>query len=210
MKHLRSSLVVLAALAGLAPAAYAQTPAIGGTWHLTAAIYPPDAEVPCEYEGDVPLAQDGDTWTGPADLTLVSEVSGCPEEMLGDLTGMISTDVEGPATVAAITGAIDGSDPTGHSTFVGFLSTVPAKELAEAPRPPAGKRSTLATKSTLYGDGELSVDMGDFVDASGSWSAVRLDSIVDVPGLTPVGLTFLVLLVLAAGALTLRSHQGGS
>ncbi len=208
MKRTPTFALVLAMAVAAAPVAFGQNanPDIGGTWRLNASTLLTGQEVPCEYQGDVPLTQDGDSWTGPADLLLLSGPEACPAEMIGDLTGMLAPgEVAG---VTQITGAIDGTDPGGHVTFSGTITNGPA---AMTPARPSRKASVLAAKAALQGTGGLSVDQGSFSGNGGTWNAIRLaQSVLDVPELTPVGLTLLVLMLLAGGAVLLRGQQGSA
>ncbi len=209
MKRSLTSLLIVALGVAAAPAVVAQspTPDIGGTWQITATVYLPDAMDPCVYQGNVPLAQDGSTWYGPADLLLLSGPGGCPGELAGDLTGMLSaSEVVGVTNIA---GTINGADPTGGATFIGSIANGALPTMARTPGPPAAERSTLATKE-FQGTGAVAVNQGGFNGASGTWSAFRLQFALDIPGLTPVGLTLLVLLLLGAGAFVLRGQHGAA
>ncbi len=204
MKRSLTPLLILAIVLAVAPAALAQAanPDIGGTWQITATVYMVEASEPCVYQGDVPLTQDGDTWNGPADLLLLSGPDGCPGELTGDLTGMLSpSEVVG---VTNITGTINGADPTGAATFSGSIGN-PLPAMAKAP----AERSGLATK-VFQGAGGLDVTQGDFNGSTGSWNASRLQRLLEIPELTPLGLTLLVLLLLGAGAWVLRSQHGSA
>lgn len=185
-------ILAVLALAVVAPAALqAQILDLTGTWTLEVEAFPSEPEIaaesaapaagpvlqpkqeePCLYSGTVVASQDGNQWTGPAELSLVSGPAECPAEMIGDLTGTLS-EADG---VILIDGFIDGADPTGHSTFAGTISPNPG------------------------GDGNFAVDEGSFAGTAGTWIAQLQHSAEEIPELTPVGLAILTLLLLAAGA----------
>ncbi len=127
---------------------------------------------PCVYSGTVVASQDGNLWTGPAELSLLSGPPVCPAEMIGDLTGELTED----GGVIFITGFIDGGDPSGQATFDGTVSPNPG------------------------GSGTMTVNSGEFDGTDGEWSAVLQQSVLEIPELTPVGMAVLTLLLLAAGA----------
>lgn len=176
-----------------APAALqAQILDLTGTWNLELEAFPegevaqeaaaqeagpvlePRGELvePCLYSGTVVASQDGDDWTGPAELSLVSDPAECPAEMIGDLTGTLTED----GGTIFITGFIDGGDPSGNATFDGTISPNPG------------------------GAGTMTVDQGAFEGTEGDWIAVLQQSVLEIPELTPVGMAVLTLLLLAAGA----------
>lgn len=170
--------VVLAA--ALATPAAAQID-LTGTWNLevtTTVEEEGEEDVTCLYQGTVQATQDGEVWTGPATLGLVSGSPPCPGEMLGDLTGF----VEQGENQAFITGTIDGGQ-LGLADFSGTISPNPG------------------------GDGTMAVSEGPFAGSSGTWLAELQQSVLEIPNLTPLGLGLLTLLLLAAGGWVL-SRQG--
>jgi hypothetical protein len=197
MQALRSFALPAAAIFFVGLAAPAALPAqildLTGTWNLEleanlpgevppppelaagSATLAPKGGVPgpdCFYSGTVVASQDGDDWTGPAELTLVSGEAGCPAEMIGDLTGTLS---EVGGTIF-IDGFIDGGNPAGNATFSGTISPNPG------------------------GSGTMTVNQGSFDGTGGIWAAVLQQSALEIPELTPAGLAVLTLLLLAAGA----------
>lgn len=186
--------LIAAAVAVGAPAALdAQILDLTGTWNLEVEAHLPQEDPPppelagasakpapkggvaapdCVYSGSVAASQTGSQWTGPAELTLVSGEAECPAEMIGDLTGTLSEEGE----TIFIDGFIDGGNPGGNATFSGTISPNPG------------------------GSGTMVVDEGTFAGSSGDWSAVLLQSVLEIPELTPAGLAVLTLLLLAAGA----------
>lgn len=197
MRPLRAFAIPVTAVLTLAVAAPAALQAqildLTGTWNLDLEAVPVEEEVveeaaarqagpvlqpkgvelvdPCIYSGTVIASQDGDDWTGPAELGLVSGPAECPAEMIGDLTGTLSED----GGVIFITGFIDGGQ-LGHAIFDGTISPNPG------------------------GSGTMTVNQGDFQDTEGEWVAVLQQSVLEIPELTPVGMAVLTLLLLAAGA----------
>jgi hypothetical protein len=210
MNRSLTSLLIVAAVLGLAvaPAVVAQIPLpdIGGTWQITATVYIPDIVDPCVYQGNVPLTEDGGTFSGPADLLLLSGPDSCPGELTGTLTGMLSASTT--SVVPEIRGTISGSDPSGEAIFGGNFGVGPVA-MSTSPGARPTERDRLATKSLQAGGG-LSVTQGDFAGASGGWSAARLAFALNIPGLTPVGLTLMVVLLLGAGAFVLRGQHGSA
>jgi len=185
---MRDQRVVLTAAALLVLAVGAAAPAAGqvdfsGTWRLSieatqppipaATAIAPKLPVPCVYSGTVLLTQSGDQVSGPAELFLVSGVASCPAEMSGALTGVISSDMMGGFVIE---GMIDGSSPSGVTSFSGSISPNPG------------------------GSGSFVVTQGDFTDVSGTWSAILQLSVLQIPNLGPFGLALLTLLLLGAGA----------
>lgn len=190
---MRDSRVILVAAALLVLGLGATAPGLAqvdfsGNWRLEVEAVQPDLPVPmatlapalapkamapCIYSGTVALTQDGGSVTGPAELFLLSGPESCPAEMSGFLTGAISGDKAGGFLIE---GTIEGSDPTGTSSFSGTISPNPG------------------------GSGEFLVTAGDFGDTSGTWSAVLLASVIEVPGLRPLGLALLTALLLGTGA----------
>lgn len=181
--------LIAAAVAVAAPAVLdAQILDLTGTWSLELEAIPNEGEIapeagpvlrpegiaiqPCVYSGTVVATQDGNQWTGPAELSLVSGPAECPAEMIGDLTGTLS---EVGGTIF-IDGFIDGGDPSGNATFSGTISPNPG------------------------GSGTMIVNQGSFLGTEGDWTAVLLQSVLEIPELTPAGLAVLTLLLLAAGA----------
>lgn len=173
----RRNLIFLSAVALLAtaPAASGQgepNPDISGTWNLQTTVLLEGEEQPCVYVGTVEASQVDSVWQGPAELGLVTGPAACPAEMIGDLTGELSTE----GGVTTITGFIDGGDPTGNANFSGTLTPNPG------------------------GSGTFAVDQGPFEGEEGDWLAQLQQSLLEIPGLTPAGLTLLTLLLLAGGA----------
>jgi hypothetical protein len=141
----------------------------------------PKQGAPCLYSGTVVLTQVGDQVSGPAELFLISGPASCPAEMSGMLTGTLSAgDVMGSMLIS---GMIDGADPSGVTTFSGTLSPNPG------------------------GSGDFAVTQGDFIGTGGTWLAVLQQSILEIPGLGPLGLGLLTVLLLAAGAWILARSQ---
>lgn len=190
------AIIVAAALLALALAASAEAQVavdFSGTWRLSveatepapaAAVAPslaPKQGGTCVYSGNVMLTQSGAMVSGPVQLFLVSGPASCPAEMSGNLTGTLSAgDVMG---TFLINGMIDGVDPAGVTSFSGTLSPNPG------------------------GTGDLAVTQGMFAGTGGTWMAVLQRSVLQIPGLGPVGLALLTVLLLAAGAWILaRSH----
>ncbi|MFP3941378.1 MAG: hypothetical protein ACLF0P_13855 [Thermoanaerobaculia bacterium] len=169
--------VVLAA--ALATPAAAQID-LTGTWNLEMTTTLPGEETPCLYQGTVQATQaTDDSWNGPVELSLVSGPQACPAEMLGDGTGF----VEQGEDEAFITGTIDGGEEFGLATFDGTILPNPG------------------------GGGDFSVDEGEFADEEGTWSMELLQSVLEIPAATPVGLAVLTFLLLGAGGWVL-SRQG--
>lgn len=169
--------VVLAA--ALATPAAAQID-LTGTWNLEVTTTLEGEETPCVYQGTVQATQDGEVWTGPATLGLVSGPTQCPGEMLGDLTGFVTQG----ETQATITGTIDGGQ-LGLADFSGTISPNPG------------------------GDGTMSVSEGPFAGSSGTWLAELQQSVLEIPNLTPLGLGLLTLLLLGAGGWVLSRQPAG-
>ena len=193
MIYRRSTILALFACGALALAAAAPAqqavPDFSGTWQLQTTIDLPANEVQpevsvlekqgqCTYEGTAELTQDVEGVTGPVDLDLVSGPAECPPEMLGTLSGNIFS--EGGEFF--FNGAIAGEQPQGIgvSSVEGTISPNPG------------------------GSGSIAVTQGPFQGAQGSWTAQLLQSVLEIPTLTAVGLTLLTLTILAAGALMLR------
>jgi len=188
MRDHRAHLVAAALLVlafGVAAPASAQVD-FSGTWSLdveTSEPVPVGASTPaldtklvmdpCVYSGTVVLTQVGDAVSGPAELVLVSGPASCPAEMTGMLMGTLSSDGMGGFL---IDGTIEGSDPTGTTSFSGTISPNPG------------------------GNGDLTVTKGDFAGTGGTWSAVLQQFVLEVPTLGPIGLGLLTLLLLGAGA----------
>lgn len=211
MNRLSIPALILSVLLVAAPAAFALdgNPDVGGTWRLNASTLLSGEEVPCEYQGDLPLTQEGDSWNGPADLMLLSGPAACPGEMTGDLTGMLSPSDQ--VGVTDITGTISGADPEGKASFTGIISVGAPPQVDGAPDRPASAGVEPTADDSLQGGGSLSVDQGLYMGVGGTWSAARLaTSVLQIPVLTPLGLTLLVLLILAAGALVLRRRRGAA
>lgn len=178
-------------LAVFAPPAAAQQLDLTGTWALQITVELEPVQVAneqdgvslkqngeaCDYAGTVQATQDNSAWSGPAVLGLVSGPEECPSEMLGQMTGFVEQDGE----IFFIDGSIDGDDPTGVASFSGTISPNPG------------------------GAGVFAVTQGPFEGADGTWLAqLQALSVLEIPVLTPVGLTLLALFVLGAGALVLR------
>ena len=155
----------------------AQQPDLTGLWRLTTTVQleTVEGQLPCVFEGSTKIVQNGTELTGLADLQLLSGPDACPAEMNGDLSGFVETGGNGIGTFVA--GNISG--PLGLAFFQGQLSS--ANEAA----------------------GSMAVEQGDFAGQGGTWSAGLLGSL-DIPTLTPLGLTVLILGLLAVGALLLR------
>lgn len=195
---------ILATLALAATASGQSLPDVSGTWRLdlsatleseigmASAIARTTGAAPqigCSYVGQVTLTQDGSAVSGPTTLALVDGGASCPAEMIGDLSGTLSSgDSVGSLLV---NGTIDGTDPGGNASFSGTLSS-------ESPGVAAFMLAGLFQDGS---GGSMSVNQGPFAGATGSWSATFL---APVPTLTPVALLVLVILLLAAGALMLR------
>jgi hypothetical protein len=185
---------LLALALALAASAEAQVAVdFSGTWRLSVEATEPVPQAataptlaskqgePCVYAGTVMLTQDGAMVSGPVQLFLVSGPDSCPAEMSGNLTGTLSaSDVMGSFLIS---GMIDGGDPSGVTSISGTLSPNPG------------------------GSGVLAVTQGGFAGTDGTWMAVLQQSVLEIPGLGPVGLALLTVLLLAAGAWILaRSH----
>jgi hypothetical protein len=192
----QKAILVAVALFALVLGASAQVQAqvdFSGTWRLdveanepvamgtSAPALAPKQGAPCLYSGTVVLTQVGDQVSGPAELFLISGPASCPAEMSGMLTGTLSAgDVMGSMLIS---GMIDGADPSGVTTFSGTLSPNPG------------------------GSGDFAVTQGDFIGTGGTWLAVLQQSILEIPGLGPLGLGLLTVLLLAAGAWILARSQ---
>lgn len=188
------AVVSLAVLAGVAPAQLGAQVDFSGTWRIDLQAFEPELDpasaapvlgmkqaAPCVYTGSVELAQAGSEVSGPVEVSLILGPETCPAEMSGSLGGSISSgDVVGSLMIS---GMIDGSDPSGVTTFSGTLSPNPG------------------------GAGDFAVTQGDFVGTSGSWMARLQQSIFEIPGLGPLGLALLTALLLAAGAWILARSQ---
>ena len=164
-----------AALLATAPAASGQeepNPDISGTWNLQMTTLLEGDEQPCVYQGTVQAAQTDSVWQGPAELGLVTGPPACPAEMIGDLTGNLTTE----GGVTTITGFIDGGDPSGTADFSGVISPNPG------------------------GAGTFAVGEGPFAGEDGDWLAELRQSVLEIPALTPAGLAALTLVLLAGGA----------
>lgn len=175
MRSLRAFVIPAAAVLSFAaatPAALQAQIDLTGTWMLELTVLLDGEGEPCRYSGTVVASQDEASWTGPAELVLVSGPAECPAEMIGDLTGSLNED----GGVIFITGFVDGGDPSGVATFDGTISPNPG------------------------GTGTMIVTQGPFVETEGEWIAILQQSVLEIPGLTPVGLTLLTLLLLAGGA----------
>ena len=170
---------LLLALALVAPAAIRAQSELEGTWELQAETTLSGEETPCLYQGQLPLTQNENDWSGPAELFLLSGPAACPAEMTGDLTGNITQD----GNDFFIDGFVDGTAPQGAATFTGVLSANPG------------------------GGGTFAVTDGPFQDEEGVWAAELLESILEIPHLGPLGLTVLTALLLGAGAWILARSQ---
>lgn len=198
-KALIAPAIAAAILILVAPAALdAQLPDFSGTWSLTLEATLPGQQPTagqaaeagpglqergvlvedCIYSGTVNLSQDGNTVSGPVVLGLVSGPDACPGEMTGNLTGTLTGgDQVGTFQIdGTISRTDDPQDPDGQATFTGTLSPNPG------------------------GSGTMNVSSGTFSGSRGSWMAQLQESVLEVPELTPVGMTVLTLLLLAAGA----------
>jgi hypothetical protein len=173
----RRNLILLSAAALLTatPSARGQeelNPDISGTWNLQMTTLLEGEEQPCVYVGTVQASQVDSVWEGPAELGLVTGPPACPAEMIGDLTGNLETE----GGVTTITGFIDGGGPDGNADFSGTITPNPG------------------------GSGSFAVTQGPFLGEEGTWLAQLRQSLLEIPGLTPAGLTALTLLLLAGGA----------
>lgn len=187
MKHRTRSLVFSALGALLLSAgAGAQTGVdLTGRWTLSAsATVGGDAIVVCDFEGEANVVQSQSQLSGDADLALVGgPTSDCPPEMSAVLDGTFAND---SIQMGMLAGGLGTAD------FQGRI----ARSLVERPRK-EGSGPTLS--------GSFQVTSGTFVNATGSWSAMpRALRSIDIPTLTPAGLTLLVLILLGTGVLALR------
>lgn len=177
MRALRIVIVVAVAVM-LAPGLlWAQTD-LSGTWNLSSTMFLPDIGTPCEYSGQATLTQDGPDIFGTAEQTLSSGPGGCPAEMSASLSGTFNVGRQ----QVLLTGVLDGGKVFGMASFTGSISRASG------------------------GNGSISVTSGPFAGVGGTWLA-RLAQAPGIPAVTPIGLTVLVLLLLAGGGLMLRRMQ---
>lgn len=134
----------------------------------------------CEYQGTADVTQDGNSFSGSATLDLVQGVAECPQEMMAEITGQISQEVPGQ-----ISGQLSSPD-FGQADFTGAIAKA------------SGTLSGVAVVT--------STPMPALQGAVGNWIGIGLRQTVAIPTLSALGLTLLVLLLLAAGALALRKR----
>lgn len=170
---------VILVVALVAPTAVRAQDELEGTWQLQVETTLSGEGTPCLYQGQLPLTQNENDWSGPAELFLVSGPGACPAEMTGALTGNITQDGD----QFFIDGFVDGADPSGSASFTGVISDNPG------------------------GAGTFAVDGGPFEGEDGAWAAELLQSILEIPNLGPLGLVVLTVLLLAAGAWILARSQ---
>lgn len=187
--------ISLAALAALlfAAGAGAQTETdLTGPWTLNATAnvaggvdgLKGTAVVVCVFEGDASVVQSGDQISGDAELGLVDgPTSECPPEMSAALDGTVVND---SIQMGMLAGGLGTAD------FQGMLTP----SLVERPR----KGEAVGTLN-----GAFQVTSGSFTNTTGTWNASPAPaSVLEVPALTPAGLTLLVLILLGAGIFLLQ------
>jgi hypothetical protein len=179
----RFTVVVLLVVLGVAlPAATQTTINLSGTWTLGSSFTLPELQkqlAPCVFNGAAVIQQDGSEIFGRVIQTLVSGPEECPAEMLADLSGSYNP----VSKQVSLQGSMDGGTQFGMASFGGEIS------------PEQG------------GGGESAVEQGPFAGASGTWTAVLTQQGEGIPVATPVGLTLLVLVLLAVGSALLRQQR---
>lgn len=182
MKTLKAPLIAAGCLLlATAPLAAQGGLDLPGRWQLTVSItLGQEAVTLCEYQGIADVTQDGNSFSGNGSLNLVEGGPDCPQEMMAEITGQISAEVPGQ-----ISGQLSSPD-FGLADFTGSI---------------AKASGTLAGTAVM-----TSTPMPLLQGAVGNWIGVGLRQTVEIPTLSALGLTLLVLLLLAAGALALRKR----
>ena len=134
----------------------------------------------CVYSGTTDVVQDGSSLSGDASYVLEQGGDGCPSELLGSYTGVITTS-------GIEMGAIMGGN-LGTATFTGFFFL------------PFGTDG-------LGVVGDVSVTSGPFAGSSGSWGASRGLPPINVPTLGTSVLPILALTILTLGVVALRRRM---
>ena len=208
MKPLTTTLWTAAALLVSTTAAYGQPPEppaadLTGTWTLEATEQMPNPEATtdadavvlqgeCTFSGSASVSQDaGGALTGDATLNLVSGDAECPTSMTASLTGS----VEGSDVTM---GMMVGGGMLGEAIFDG---TIGGEELKSGPA--IAEKAVAALTVT----GNNSVTSGPFTGVSGTFTAVVRQSVVEIPTLGRTGLSALIALLIAAGAVVLARRR---
>lgn len=105
--------VALPLLAAAFSATQCPSPNLSGQWTLNASGLLPDGEMPCTFQGNGNMVQDGNHLFGQADLMLVSGPPACPAEMSANLDGMLDG--------SSFMGTLDGGAMFGVLAFSGMI-----------------------------------------------------------------------------------------
>lgn len=176
--------LALAPLLSAAPSALAQAPPpsdVSGFWELQTSVFLGQTEgLPdCQYAGSADITQDGNDLGGDAGLDLESGDPSCPSQMSADVDGEIIGN-----TIQM--GLLIGGGNLGTAQWTGTVN-------------PAADGIT---------GGDFVVESGPFSGAFGTWSAERgVPPVPAIPALTKTGAVLLVVVLLGAAALLLRSRR---
>jgi hypothetical protein len=172
------SVFLLGLFAVLAPAV-AQA-SVQGNWTLDMTGTVVDQPSPCVFHGTAnlsPVTPPSEfAFSGPCHLDLVSGPEVCPSSLDGQLSANVTASENG----LEVSGAIDGGEALGFSTFSGLVVGDPTAS------------------------GTFSTTSGPFAGFNGTWTGTLGGIVVAVPTLQTAGLVLLAALLALASALILR------
>ena len=175
------------------PSAWAQVD-YSGTWNLTTQTLLPDFNDPCLYEGTAVITQNGTALTGTASLTLTSGPGACPSNMSAQVTGSVQN-----------VGVVLGLLLDGQLGEAQFSSRGAAPGMMQSAN--GGTDKVKADGMSLAGSFDVTV--GPHAGQTGSWSAMMVAMMDDlpIPTLAFYGGLVLVLLLVAVGGFRIRRRH---